>query len=130
MPIRFVERFVRADLRKNSTAIYVFGDNFARRGMGGQAKECRGEPNAVGIATKRYPGWRDDAFLTDADMDEWVDANTEAVVAIETALAAGATVNFPLSGIGTGLAELSMRAPELYRHIQMWVDRLDRTYGR
>jgi hypothetical protein len=45
----------REDLRANPTVLYVFGDNEARTGLGGQAKEMRGEPNAVGIATKASP---------------------------------------------------------------------------
>ena len=53
--ITFQERITRADLRANPDTLYVFGDNMRRRGMGGQAAEMRGEPNAVGIPTKWRP---------------------------------------------------------------------------
>ena len=40
--------------RANPRAIYVFGDNLLRKGLGGQAKEMRGEPNTLGIVSKKY----------------------------------------------------------------------------
>jgi hypothetical protein len=46
----------RRDLRANPESLYLFGDNTKRVGIGGQAREMRGEPNAVGIATKNAPG--------------------------------------------------------------------------
>ncbi|MEC7290450.1 MAG: hypothetical protein VXW22_10215, partial [Pseudomonadota bacterium] len=49
-------RIYRQDLRANPGTIYVFGDNTERVGLGGQAKEMRGEPNARGIATLWSPG--------------------------------------------------------------------------
>lgn len=66
MPVLFVERLTRKEARRRPEVMFVFGDNEARRGTGGQAEELRGEPNAVGVATKRYPStdelayWRED----------------------------------------------------------------------
>ena len=52
----FVQKWIaRADLKQNQDRIYLFGDNVERVGHGGQAKEMRGEPNAIGIATKLKP---------------------------------------------------------------------------
>ena len=55
MPVIYQKRICRDDLRRNPNAVYIFGDNEARTGLGGQAREMRGEPNAMGIATKRSP---------------------------------------------------------------------------
>ena len=50
--IRFITReYVRA----NPDKIFLFGDNLEQRGLGGQAAAMRGEPNAVGIPTKKRP---------------------------------------------------------------------------
>ena len=42
------------DARRHRDRLFVFGDNDARRGLAGQAA-IRGEPNAIGLATKRSP---------------------------------------------------------------------------
>ena len=56
MPVIFQKFIYRADLQNNPDVLYVFGDNLVRKGRGGQAKEMRGHPNAVGVATKNTPG--------------------------------------------------------------------------
>lgn len=53
--IEIWERVTRADVRANPDKIFIFGDNLAGRGFGGQAKEMRGEENAVGVPTKKLP---------------------------------------------------------------------------
>jgi hypothetical protein len=55
MTLIFQEWITRKDLRENPDKRYVFGDNVERRGYGGQAKEMRGEPNAIGVVTKWAP---------------------------------------------------------------------------
>lgn len=49
MPVVKQDQIMRRDLLDNQDKLYVFGDNMVRRGFGGQAREMRGEPNAVGI---------------------------------------------------------------------------------
>lgn len=109
----------RSDLRANPQVLYIFGDNLAREGMGGQAKNMRGEPNAFGIATKARPshGHPDDYFhdyikqhriLVDQDFDKleaWLRSDHWNAVVI------------PMDGIGTGLAKLQHFAPALLTHI-------------
>jgi len=46
----------RSMLQADPEARFVFGDNAERWGLGGQAKEMRGEPNAIGVATLWSPG--------------------------------------------------------------------------
>tara|TARA_R100001594_G_scaffold1317_3_gene5549 strand:- start:5283 stop:16076 length:10794 start_codon:yes stop_codon:yes gene_type:complete len=83
-------------LQANPDKIYVFGDNWARTGKGGQAI-IRDEPNAFGIATKKSPR----KFLTDDEFE----ANKQAIDKdIEKILAEGKTIVLPEAGIGTGRA--------------------------
>ena len=53
----------RAYVRANRDKLFLFGDNLERRGFGGQAAAMRGEPNAVGIPTKKKPSYAGDAFF-------------------------------------------------------------------
>lgn len=61
MPLLLQKFIQRADLQANREVWYIFGDNEARVEFGGQAREMRGERNALGIATLRAPGkfWQD-----------------------------------------------------------------------
>lgn len=104
----------------------MFGDNEARRGTGGQAEELRGEPNAVGVATKRYPStdelayWREDEHLRCCAI---IDKDLEPVF---EHVRNGGTVVFPRAGIGTGRAQLPTRAPTVMQHIRQRVRELVR----
>ena len=124
MPIILMDIIERRDLVGHSNWLFVFGDNFAGVGRGGQAAECRGEPNAVGIATKRAPSMAPGAFLSDADINRWRAHNKDAFALIETALETGKTVVLPSAGIGTGRAELEQRAPLIWAELQVWLDKL------
>lgn len=114
MPLIFQSRIYRADLRANPNVIYVYGDNEERWGLGGQAKEMRGEPNALGVATLKAPG----VFWTDANANHQnaiIDTDMRPVF---RALRDGRTVAFPLDGVGSGLADLERRSPLTWRHLQ------------
>lgn len=103
----------RQDLRANPGVLYVFGDNEARVGMGGQAKEMRGEPNAVGVATLAAPDWlwhEDDVARQCAVIDF-------DLLPVVKALFYGKPVVWPLYGIGTGLARLSDASPSTFNHL-------------
>jgi hypothetical protein len=114
MPFFLQSRIYRADLRANPDALYVFGDNEERWGLGGQAAEMRNEPNAIGVATLKAPGryWRADdterqCAMIDRDMAPLFEAAKR-----------GAIIVMPLDGIGTGLADLANQAPETFEHLQ------------
>lgn len=105
----------RQMLRNEPDTLFVFGDNAQRRGLGGQAKEMRGEPNAVGIPTKIYPSMHKAAFFSDDDFDF-----IRPILNMEferLRYHAGAIV-WPEDGIGTGLADLPTRAPKIWRYIE------------
>jgi len=94
----------------NKEKIYVFGDNMARFGTLGQAV-IRDEHNAFGVATKRYPGRKEEHYFADRD-DEF-----ECVIRdlrLLYMLSKNHTIVFPVNGIGTGLAQMHKRSPYLW----------------
>lgn len=120
MPLILQRRIYRADLKANPRAIYIFGDNEARYGLGGQAAEMRGEPNSIGVATLTAPG----TFWTEANIDHQcgvLDADLTPVLGL---LRQGRFIIFPLDGIGTGLADLARRSPTTFAHLETRIDQL------
>lgn len=90
--------------------IFVFGDNLIRRGTAGQAV-IRGESNAFGIPTKRYPAMRDGAFFS--DQPEEIDAVVQSLRELWVK-SKGKTVVFPVKGLGTGMARMKQKSPIAY----------------
>jgi hypothetical protein len=123
-------RIYRSDLELNPDVIYCFGDNDQREGRGGQARECRGEINAVGIRTKKTPGVDESAYYTDDELEENCQKITEDFLVVLNHLLAGTVVVFPTEGFGTGFAELKERAPLTLEYIQRTVENLVREHGR
>lgn len=118
MSVRFVARYTRRMAQAMPNVLFVFGDNMKHQGRGGQAKELRGEPNAVGIPTKWEPTMRQGAFFRDSDYEKVLDAIDDAFCRLEVHVLAGGTVVWPASGVGTGLARLDKTAPAIYDYIQ------------
>ena len=110
-PIKFI---ARKDLKANPNKVYLFGDNIQEKGYGGQAKEMRGEANAIGIPTKKAPNMRSDAFFTDSEFNE----NKNAIDKAFNKIPDDKEVVIPESGIGTGLADLKNKAPKTFKYIQ------------
>lgn len=104
----------RAQLKQNSNKIYLFGDNLQGTGLGGQAKEMRGEPNAIGIPTKKKPTMEADAFFIDAEFAQ----NKKAIDSAFAKIPPGKEVVIPDAGIGTGLAQLETKAPQTFKYLQ------------
>jgi hypothetical protein len=122
----YISRYTREYIRSHPDWLFVFGDNLARAGLGGQAKEARGEPNAVGIATKRLPDMTQESFFSDLDYEEWFAAESATFRRLHEAAQRGRTVVWPMDGIGTGLAGLEKKAPEIWQeleNIRSWLDR-------
>lgn len=125
------QKFIkRGDLRANPSRIYVFGDNMVRRGLGGQAREMRGESNAIGVPTKWCPGTDTLDYFDDHD---WQGCAVHMAIdgafnAIEAALELGKDVVIPSDGLGTGLAELPTRAPKIHAYIEDRIRELEEKY--
>jgi hypothetical protein len=105
----------RQDLKSNPDVLYVFGDNTIRKGMGGQAGQMRGEPNAVGVATKLLPSQTDNSYFSDNDYTNNVKTLMNDLQPVINHLKRGGIVVWPSDGIGTGLSELPQRAPKTWK---------------
>jgi hypothetical protein len=125
MPLLYMKRYTRAFIREHPDWLFVFGDNFARKGYGGQAAEARDEPNAIGVPTKRYPTTEDAAFLGNEDFEIWEQKSRLDRQQIEIALREGKIVVWPLDGIGSGRAKLAEKAPDIAKAIEEWLNRLE-----
>jgi len=113
--IEYRNHITRAMLRAEPEKLFVFGDNIQREGYGGQAKEMRGEPNAVGIPTKIYPSMAEKAFFTDSNYDMFLLHTAKDYLRL---VGFAGVIVWPKGGIGTGLAQLEKRAPIIWDDIE------------
>lgn len=108
----------RRMLRERSHDVWLFGDNLTAKGYGGMAKEMRGEPNTVGVPTKKTPTMQSNAFFAD---DDFINATMKMNLAInyaeQLANQLGGRVIVPV-GIGQGLARLPEHAPKIWAWLQ------------
>ncbi|SDK39192.1 hypothetical protein [Bradyrhizobium ottawaense] len=119
MPVVFQNWITRNDLLDNRDKMYVFGDNVQRTGFAGQAKEMRGEPNAIGVVTKWAPSMQPTAFFDDTAACKMLVERD--LLLVQQALDRGRTVVVPADGIGTGLSRLPKYAPNLDAFIKEWL---------
>jgi len=120
VPSKITRRFIR----DHRHAIFVFGDNIAGKGYGGQAKEARGEPNAWGLPTKWKPDNRLDSFFTDGQFREVKEVVDALFRDLRIAMESGFEVVF-FPGIGTGLADLQNRAPKTLAYIREKIRKIE-----
>ena len=111
MPVKYIDWLKRADIQAKYDELFVFGDNALRVGLGGQAAEARGEPNALGVATLYSPG-----LFYDADPKVLTIVTTD-LLAVSTWLRRGRVVNVPRAGLGTGLGRLIEHRPDIHNLI-------------
>jgi len=111
------KRYTRSEICRHRDRLYVFGDNITGTGLGGQAKECRGEPNAVGIPTKWRPMMDDASFFCDEDLPKVKTRIQNEFRVLAHHLSSGGNIVWPTDGIGTGLAQLESRAPAIHSFI-------------
>lgn len=127
MPIKYIERLDRKYIKEHPDCYFIFGDNTERTGFGGQAKEARGEPNSIGIATKRAPGMNPEDFFDDYSVKD-MDVLCSDLEKIETLLIENKTVYFPVAGVGTGLSSMKQYAPFTFRVLENEIERMFREY--
>jgi len=109
----------RSFVREHRDHIFLFGDNLARRGFGGQAAQMRAEPNAIGIPTKKLPSNAEEAFFTDTEFEQnkaAIDRAFESLSRMSSAVEQVVVV--PTEGLGTGRAQLESRAPLTFSYLQ------------
>ena len=114
MIIEYRSYITRKYVREHPEKTFLFGDNLIGKGYGGQAREMRDEPNAIGIPTKKAPSMDDNSFFTDEEFEVYKIAIDRAFMKIPKG-----TVVIPYDGLGTGRAELKKRAPKTWRYLQM-----------
>lgn len=121
MPVVFQHIIKRDDLKRNRSVLYVFGDNTKRRGLGGQAYEMRGEPNAVGVATKYFPGSDPEDFFGDEPAQVIAQNRVldEDMKPLFEHAKLGGVVVWPALDIGTGLSDMPARAPSSWDYLQL-----------
>ena len=119
-----VKRYTRELITANPDVLFVFGDNLARVGYGGQAKEARGCKNAVGIPTKISPSQNITDDLVYQNPSRYCVPVTEAFDRLQAHLKEGKNVVWPEDGVGTGLAALPIHAPKFLEGIEAHKERL------
>ena len=119
--LKEMKKITREYVQAHPEFLFLFGDNLQQQGYGGQAKAMRGEPNAVGIPTKKKPTMDDDAFFTDEELEENKAHIDDAIMEILKKKPdfdrKKHTIIIPAAGLGTGLAQLPERAPKTYAYI-------------
>lgn len=116
--ILFQKMIYRDDLKKNPSVLYLFGDNEQRKGLGGQAAEMRGEPNSVGVRTKRAPGRNPEDFWSDRNFEANCTKIDEDLARVKAHLRRGGIVVVPTDGLGTNRADMERRCPKTFHVLQ------------
>jgi len=112
-----MEFITRKYVRANPDKIFLFGDNLLGRGYGGQARVMRGEPNAIGIPTKKKPTNQSDAFFSDAEFEQNKAAIDRAFARLD-GFSVRTEVVIPAAGLGTGRAKLPDLAPKTFEYLE------------
>lgn len=122
MKVYYTDKIITRDkIRKNPDVLYLFGDNYIRKGLGGQAKEMRGEPNTIGIVTKKYPNNNPSSFLRDEDFLEWLEIFNKDKNKIQEALETDIYKAIVVPPIGVGLAKLPEKAPKIWKELSQFL---------
>jgi hypothetical protein len=118
------EWFTVESVNANPNTLYLFGDNDARVGKGGQAiiRDC---PNAHGIRTKRTPSMHELSFWSDDDYARCAEALYADFHKPFAYHVAGLDVVVSADGLGTGMSQLPERAPRVYALLQKFLTLFD-----
>ena len=128
--IQRLKYITREYVKANPDKLFLFGDNLEQRGFGGQAAAMRGEPNAVGIPTKKKPSREESAFFSDDEFELNKSALEAALSPVFIAVSDNnITVVIPADGLGTGRAELDRRAPRTFAYLQRRLADLETSIG-
>lgn len=114
------------DVKRYPHALFVYGDNNVKKGLGGQAI-IRNLPNAIGIPTKKYPSNHPNAFYNDSDFEDnkmRIDAAIKLIIELSHNYK---YVVLPPNGFGTGLAQLPKKAPATYSYLLESIEYLKKT---
>ena len=118
----------RKYVRNNPQYLFLFGDNLIKNGYGGQAGAMRGEPNCIGIPTKRKPDMNPSSFFSDDIYEEIISIYEHLFERIKEEYVKGKyeAIVIPSEGLGTGLARLNKYAPKIYEYLQNKLKELEK----
>lgn len=111
-------------VKENTDVLYLFGDNLLRKGLGGQAKEMRGEENALGVVSKKYPSNNISSFYTDDDFYSWLEVFSVDIKNLAEKINSGKYKALVIPQIGVGLADLPNKAPRIWKYLKTTLDSL------
>ncbi len=111
----------RSFIQSHRSWLFIYGDNLIHRGYGGQAKECRGESNTIGIPTKRFPSMSPLAFFSDEDFESITITMDHALFDVNLSSYEKIIV---LPHIGEGRAQLPQCAPFIYKYLVKMLNKL------
>ncbi|HDZ53353.1 hypothetical protein LCGC14_0042900 [marine sediment metagenome] len=132
MPMRLYHGYYSPQAcRDEPEATFIYGDNFQRYGRGKYAGQAiiRDMPNALGLAVKHEPKRDHRSYLSNDDIQVFINELHRVHEVIAPRLRAGGTVYWPADGLGTGLAEMPKRAPLLYKKLCAYSSGLFRLKG-
>jgi hypothetical protein len=124
MPVFDIPMVTRDRVRAGKLFLFAFDDDEMRLTEAGLAGQCRGEPNGVGVRTRRAPGndptavWRDDHL---AQYQQMIDDDFAILVSW---VEAGGPVFLPKAGLGMLMPRLVDTAPRTYLFLQKKVKEL------
>lgn len=125
-----MQYITREYVRANRDKLFLFGNNLERKGFGGQAAAMRGEPNAIGLPTKKSPSYRTEAFFTDREFEQKKNAIDAAFAEITRFVSDSiCVIVIPSDGLGTGRAQLDRRAPRTFAYLQERLSELSSSEG-
>jgi hypothetical protein len=104
------------DVNSNINKIFVYGDNNARIGKGGQAI-IRGLSNTIGIRTKKGPSKKPAAYYTDNELEINKKNILEDIINLKSKAFKDNIIVFSDGGYGTGLASLNEKAPKTFEYL-------------
>ena len=120
--------FIKRDyIKRHLNTLFVFGDNDLRIGLGGMAKEFRGEANSTGIRTKKAPSNKEPSFYTDREYKKNREKILEDVEGIILSMSFYEFLYIP-DTLGMGLADLQNRAPKTLKRLQFEIEDLKSIY--
>jgi hypothetical protein len=126
--ILLIHRFTKKMVKENPNIYFVFGDNFEKKGHGGQAI-IRDYKNTIGVPTKKYPSNHNSSFMTDDEFEKNKKEIDKAFFKIRDAIKNDYFIALPRDGLGTGLAKLEEKAPETNQYLLKKISKLKKDYG-
>ena len=118
----------RKHIKENPKTLFIFGDNDQRYGLGGMAKEFRGEANTVGIRTKKKPSMSAGSFYVDSEYTQNIKKiDKDLNLVLHKFMFGGFTKIYVPEGIGEGLAKLDC-APKTLKYLKDTLKKLREDY--